>query len=110
VVFPRRAGAEPPAILARHRLALAPAHPAFCYWVAHALRQDLWRAMRGVRGFLPVALVRREGEGLSLAAAGLGRGWAEGARLDRLFARAGQWAGWAAARTEHTRTDGTGER
>ncbi|MEM0944616.1 MAG: hypothetical protein AAGI70_11790 [Pseudomonadota bacterium] len=43
-----------PAFAFRHPLETAGAHP---YWLAHAIRQTLWRELRGVRGFRPVVRV-----------------------------------------------------
>lgn len=34
------------------------------YWLAHALRQDTWRALRGLRGVLPVAAVSLHHDGV----------------------------------------------
>lgn len=42
--------------------------------LAHQVRQDMWRALRNVRGFSPVVRVEARGEGLLLRAGG---------RLDR---------------------------
>lgn len=38
--------------------------------VAHQVRQDLWRALRDVRGFSPVVRVVREATGLRVEAGG----------------------------------------
>ncbi len=38
--------------------------------VAHQLRQDMWRALQGLRGFAPAVQVRREGGALHVTAGG----------------------------------------
>lgn len=38
--------------------------------IAHQVRQDLWRALQGVRGFSPVVEVTRDGAGVTLRAGG----------------------------------------
>lgn len=38
--------------------------------LAHQVRQDLWRALRGLRGFSPVIELRRHADGLTLRAGG----------------------------------------
>ena len=38
--------------------------------LAHQVRQDMWRALQGVRGFSPVICVRRDGGRLHLRAGG----------------------------------------
>ncbi|MGS4947999.1 hypothetical protein ACVDG3_21225 [Meridianimarinicoccus sp. RP-17] len=38
--------------------------------LAHAIRQDVWRALRSLRGFTPVVRVARHGDGLSVRAGG----------------------------------------
>lgn len=38
--------------------------------IAHQVRQDLWRALRSVRGFAPVVQVTRDGQGLVVRAGG----------------------------------------
>lgn len=42
--------------------------------LARAVRQDLWRRLRGLRGFAPVVEVVRAGDGLRLRAGGALRG------------------------------------
>jgi len=68
--------------------------------VAHRLRQDLWRALRGLRGFAPAVRIWREGDGLRVHAGGavygpVARATAE-ARIAALFedpARVARWTG-----------------
>jgi hypothetical protein len=38
--------------------------------LAHAIRQDVWRALQDLRGFTPVVAVLRHGDGLSVRAGG----------------------------------------
>lgn len=38
--------------------------------LAHAIRQDVWRALRHLRGFTPVVRVARNGEGMAVRAGG----------------------------------------
>ena len=38
--------------------------------IAHQVRQDMWRALQGVRGFSPVVQVRREADRLHVTAGG----------------------------------------
>lgn len=38
--------------------------------LAHQIRQDLWRELQGVRGFSPVVVIEKQGEGLSIIAGG----------------------------------------
>ncbi|KPA22105.1 hypothetical protein shim_15520 [Shimia sp. SK013] len=38
--------------------------------VAHQVRQDMWRALQGLRGFAPAVEVRREGGALHVRAGG----------------------------------------
>lgn len=52
-------------VSAETRLAAAP--PAR---IAHQVRQDLWRALRNLRGFAPVVAVTPEGDGLHVVAGG----------------------------------------
>lgn len=77
--------------------------------LARAVRQDLWRVMRGLRGFSPVVLISQTGEGLSICAGGRVMG---GHRYDGLEADIGallsaprhrdRWLSWA-----QTGRDGT---
>jgi putative heme degradation protein len=68
--------------------------------VAHRLRQDMWRALRDLRGFAPVVRIWREGGGLRVRAGGavagrFARAAAE-ARIAALFedsARVARWTG-----------------
>jgi len=68
--------------------------------VAHRVRQDMWRALRHLRGFAPVVRVWREEGGLRLRAGGtvagrFARTDAE-ARIAALFqdpARVARWSG-----------------
>ena len=39
-------------------------------WVAHQIRQDIWRALRGLRGFSPTVRVTRENDVLAVEAGG----------------------------------------
>ncbi|ROT96335.1 hypothetical protein EAT49_18720 [Histidinibacterium lentulum] len=73
--------------------------------VAQQVRQDLWRALRRVRGFSPVVRVRREAGGLSLVAGGqvdgaVPRGLA--ARIALVLEDGGNRARWV-ARARRTR-------
>lgn len=52
-------------------------------WIAHQLRQDLWRALRGIRGFAPAVRVVRHTGGLCVTAGGEVAG-----RFDRAHAEA----------------------
>ncbi|GAW35187.1 hypothetical protein RA2_02247 [Roseovarius sp. A-2] len=68
--------------------------------VAHRLRQDMWRALRHLRGFAPVVRIWRETDGLRVRAGGavtgrVARAAAE-ARITALFedpARVARWTG-----------------
>ena len=51
--------------------------------VAHQVRQDLWRALRGLRGFAPAVRVAHAGAGLAVRAGGRVAG-----PLDRAFVEA----------------------
>ncbi len=68
--------------------------------VAHQVRQDMWRALRDLRGFAPVVRIWRVGDGLRVRAGGavLGRfaRAAAEARIAALFedpARVARWTG-----------------
>ena len=68
--------------------------------VAHRLRQDLWRALRTLRGFAPVVRIWREADGLRVKAGGAVVGPFERAnaeaRVAALFedrARVARWTG-----------------
>lgn len=109
MLFPRLAlepGTEPPGVLARRAwLVRTPDRPnAFCYWIAHALRQELWRLMQARSGFLPVAQVTLSGNGVEAVAAGLGSGsWGNSReKLDALFRSAGDWTAWAHSKSRRT--------
>ncbi|NCQ25021.1 MAG: hypothetical protein COW54_07430 [Rhodobacteraceae bacterium CG17_big_fil_post_rev_8_21_14_2_50_63_15] len=52
-------------------------------WIAHQVRQDVWRALRGLRGFAPAVRVIREAGGLCVVAGGEVQG-----RFDRIRAEA----------------------
>lgn len=43
-------------------------------WIAHQVRQDLWRSLRRLRGFVPAVRVMRGAGGLSITAGGEVRG------------------------------------
>ncbi|MEM7498988.1 MAG: hypothetical protein AAF371_13485 [Pseudomonadota bacterium] len=78
------------------------------YWLAHAIRQEVWRTLRGRRGVLPVAAVALgpgpDGRRPVLAAALLGRrqklpaGCLEPALDPAILARNARWAAGKAAR------------
>ena len=40
------------------------------HWVARQVRQDVWRALKSLRGFSPVVRVRRDADGLEVMAGG----------------------------------------
>lgn len=52
--------------------------------LAHQVRQDVWRALRRVRGFSPVVEVTRDGAGLTLRAGGRVAGACPPALTDRI--------------------------
>jgi len=68
--------------------------------LAHQIRQDLWRALRRLRGFSPVVRVKEEGPHLLIQAGGTVRterfpkDWAE-ARIAALLADPAHRARWA---------------
>lgn len=39
-------------------------------WIAHQVRQDVWRALRRLRGFVPAVRVSRRAGGLDITAGG----------------------------------------
>lgn len=55
--------------------------------LAQQVRQDMWRALRHVRGFSPVVRVEEQGRGLRLRAGGRVEGPAPRAQLERRIAR-----------------------
>ncbi|WP_294613967.1 hypothetical protein [uncultured Roseovarius sp.] len=52
-------------------------------FLAHQVRQDMWRALQGLRGFVPAVRVTRTAGGLEVVAGGEVRG-----RFDRAHAEA----------------------
>lgn len=71
-LFARVLPARPATLAVAARLGPDPGESegaAFGYWLAHALRQDLWRALRGRRGVVPLVVVEGlGGEALWLTA------------------------------------------
>lgn len=66
--------------------------------LAHQVRQDMWRALRRLRGFSPVVEVSRDGDGLRLRAGGRVAGGCPPATSDRIaavLADPGNRARWA---------------
>ncbi|WP_272009399.1 hypothetical protein [Roseovarius sp. ZX-A-9] len=66
--------------------------------IAHQVRQDIWRALRGLRGFAPAVRVERTPAGLNVTAGGqvacrFPRAEAE-ARLHAVLENAGNRARW----------------
>lgn len=54
--------------------------------LAHAVRQDLWRLLRRLRGFAPAVSVTRDGRGVLLRAGGQVAGAVPGTAQDRIAA------------------------
>lgn len=71
-------------------------------WIAHQVRQDVWRALRGLRGFVPAVRVLRRAGGLCVTAGGevagrFDRGHAEACITDVLEDRSNRTR-WLRAR------------
>lgn len=71
-------------------------------WIAHQVRQDVWRALRGLRGFVPAVRVLRRAGGVCVTAGGevegrFDRGHAEACIADVLEDRTNR-ARWLGAR------------
>ena len=54
--------------------------------LAHAIRKDVWRALRDLRGFTPVVQVTATGEGLRVRAGGACDGPVPAVAIERLAA------------------------
>lgn len=74
--------------------------------LAHQIRQDIWRALRDLRGFAPAVRVARSGDALHVTAGGgvagrFPRGQAEAAIRDVLecSANRARWQGYAKDRS-----------
>ncbi|MFO6462862.1 hypothetical protein ACK8OR_00595 [Jannaschia sp. KMU-145] len=68
--------------------------------LAHAVRQDLWRALRDLRGFAPAVEVTRDAGGCHVRAGGRVEGAVAGgltARVAAVLADPGLRAGWVRA-------------
>ncbi len=73
--------------------------------LARQLRQDMWRALRDLRGFAPVVEVVRDGAGLRVTAGGAVAGRFDRAAAEEAVAgvmdcpmRRARWARWAAVK------------
>lgn len=70
--------------------------------IAQQVRQDMWRALRGLRGFAPAVTVREDGSGLRVIAGGQVDGpWPDDTelRIAELLAsprNRARWVRWAA--------------
>jgi hypothetical protein len=74
--------------------------------LAHQVRQDMWRALRSLRGFQPAVRIERGGNALRVIAGGavdgpLPRAWAEAAILGVLEdpRNRARWQGFAKAQS-----------
>ncbi|WP_245749119.1 hypothetical protein [Jannaschia pohangensis] len=77
--------------------------------LAHAVRQDLWRALQRLRGFAPVVAVTRDGQGVTLRAGGAVSGAVPGAaraRLDDMLSDPVRHAAWLRAARHRQCTGG----
>ena len=70
--------------------------------VAQQVRQDVWRALRNLRGFAPVVRVERDGQGLEVTAGGQVAGAIPRAQAEARIAdvlndpqNRGRWMRWA---------------
>ena len=71
--------------------------------LAHQIRQDMWRALQGLRGFAPIVRIADGPDGLEVTAGGqvegrVPRAWAE-ERIAEVLEDTGnraRWIGWAA--------------
>lgn len=74
--------------------------------VAHQVRQDLWRALQGLRGFCPVVRVEDAGQGLRVIAGGRVAGPVPATARGRIAAlledpvRRARWIAQARRRTD----------
>lgn len=82
----------------------------FGFWLATAIRQDVWRALRTVRGLRPVIRVAPLGAAIDVTAGGLllpdtpAGGTVQ--KLERVFTqdRIRRWTRWAAAKAAERRS------